>query len=37
MHPLLVDADFGLANAHLLLGLFPEKTLDELMRGTAAL
>lgn len=35
--PLLVDADFGLANAHLLLGLFPEKTLDELIRGSAAL
>lgn len=36
-HPLLVDADLGLANAHLLLGLFPEKSLDELIRGSAAL
>jgi flagellar biosynthesis protein FlhG len=36
-HPLLMDADLGLANAHLLLGLFPEKTLDDLIRGTAVL
>jgi flagellar biosynthesis protein FlhG len=36
-HPLLVDADLGLANAHLLLGLFPEKSLDDLIRGIAAL
>jgi flagellar biosynthesis protein FlhG len=37
LHPLIVDADLGLANAHLLLGLFPEKSLDELIRGSAAL
>lgn len=35
--PLLVDADLGLANAHLPLGLFPEKSLDDLIRGTASL
>jgi flagellar biosynthesis protein FlhG len=36
-HPLLVDADLGCANAHLMLGLYPEKSLDDLIRGTATL
>ncbi|HWR98742.1 MAG TPA: P-loop NTPase, partial [Candidatus Methanoperedens sp.] len=35
--PLLVDADLGLANAHLPLGLFPGKSLDDFIRGTATL
>jgi flagellar biosynthesis protein FlhG len=35
--PTVVDADLGLANAHLLLGVLPEKTLDDLIRGTAGL
>jgi flagellar biosynthesis protein FlhG len=35
--PLLVDADLGLANAHLPLGLLPATTLDDLVRGAATL
>lgn len=35
--PLLADVDLGLANVHLLLGLFPDKSLDDLVRGRATL
>lgn len=34
---LLIDADFGLANANLLLGVNPEKSLDDVMFGSAKL
>ncbi len=35
--PTLVDADLGLANAHLLLGVLPERTIGDIVRGEASL